>query len=112
MIEQLQGRVVQSATAIESGKRNVDNTVNAFNEASNVFTSLKGSSERVDQLSKQTADATAVQTDVAGEISQSLSRLNEQTVSARGIADTSQKVAEKVKTLSVALKDVTERFQV
>lgn len=112
IIEQLKTSVKESATAIDAGKKNVDNTISIFTEANDVFHSLKGSASNVCEMSQQTAHATKNQMSVSDEISKNVSELSEQTASVSQVAETSEQLACQIQKLADNLNTLVCRFKV
>ncbi|EWH09445.1 methyl-accepting chemotaxis sensory transducer [Catenovulum agarivorans DS-2] len=112
MIEQLQHNVAKSSQAINSGKNNVDKTVEGFAETQNVFEGLMVSAKAVSDLSSQTAQATEEQSTVADDISQNLFALNEQSQAANEVAHTGEGLAQDIGHLSNELNKMVNRFTV
>lgn len=111
MIEQLVSRVDFSTKAITFGKEQADKAVVTFNEANTVFNELQKSSNRVNDMSSQTAAATGEQKAVAEEISRNLFALNEQTSSADKVAERNENLAVQIYDLSKNLSGVVGRFK-
>ncbi|WP_440903897.1 methyl-accepting chemotaxis protein [Catenovulum sp. SX2] len=112
MIAQLQQNVDKSAHAINSGKSNVDKTIDSFSQTNQVFEGLLKSANAVSELSSQTAQATEEQSVVADDISQNLFALNDQSQAANEIAHTGEDLARDIGNLSNALNKMVNRFTV
>lgn len=112
IIQQLQLSVSSSSKAISEGKVNADETANTFVEADTVFHEIQLSSNRVNDMATQTAQATEEQTCVAEEISKNLHGLNEQTESASEVAETGEELSQEIRHFSDNMKQMMSRFKV
>ncbi|WP_417549806.1 methyl-accepting chemotaxis protein [Methylophaga sp.] len=112
IIQQLQLSVTSSSKAISEGKVNADETANTFVEADTVFHEIQLSSNRVNDMATQTAQATEEQTCVAEEISKNLHGLNEQTESASEVAETGEELSQEIRHFSDNMKQMMSRFKV
>jgi len=112
IIQQLQLSVSASAKAISEGKVNADETANTFVEADTVFHEIQQSSNRVNDMATQTAQATEEQTCVAEEISKNLHGLNQQTESASEVAETGEELSQEIRSFSENMKQMMSRFKV
>lgn len=112
IIQKLQLSVSASAKAISEGKVNADETANTFVEADTVFHEIQQSSNRVNDMATQTAQATEEQTCVAEEISKNLHGLNQQTESASEVAETGEELAQEIRRFSENMKQMMSRFKV
>ncbi|ODN67549.1 methyl-accepting chemotaxis protein [Methylophaga muralis] len=112
IIQKLQLSVSSSSKAISEGKVNADETANTFVEADAVFNEIQQSSNRVNDMATQTAQATEEQTCVAEEISKNLHGLNQQTESASEIAETGEELAQEIRHFSDNMKQMMGRFKV
>lgn len=112
IIHKLQLSVSSSSKAIAEGKVNADETANIFVEADTVFQEVQQSSNRVNDMATQTAQATEEQTCVAEEISKNLHGLNEQTESASQVAETGEELSEEIRQFSDSMKQMMSRFKV
>lgn len=112
IIQKLQLSVSASAKAISEGKVNADETANTFVEADTVFHEIQQSSNRVNDMATQTAQATEEQTCVAEEISKNLHGLNQQTESASEVAETGEELSQEIRSFSDNMKQMMGRFKV
>jgi methyl-accepting chemotaxis protein len=112
IIQKLQLSVTSSSKAISEGKVNADETANTFVEADAVFNEIQQSSNRVNDMATQTAQATEEQTCVAEEISKNLHGLNQQTESASEVAETGEELAQEIRHFSDNMKQMMSRFKV
>lgn len=112
IIQKLQASVGSSSKAISEGKVNADETAKTFVEADTVFHEIQASSNRVNDMATQTAQATEEQTCVAEEISKNLHGLNEQTESASEVAETGEELSQEIKRFSDTMKNMMARFKV
>lgn len=112
IIQKLQLSVSASAKAISEGKVNADETANTFVEADTVFHEIQQSSNRVNDMATQTAQATEEQTCVAEEISKNLHGLNQQTESASEVAETGEELSQEIRRFSDNMKQMMSRFKV
>lgn len=112
IIQELQLSVTSSSKAISEGKVNADETANTFVEADTVFHEIQLSSNRVNDMATQTAQATEEQTCVAEEISKNLHGLNEQTESASEVAETGEELSQEIRDFSDNMKQMMSRFKV
>lgn len=112
ILHKLQLSVSSSSKAISDGKVNADETANTFVEADTVFHEIQQSSNRVNDMATQTAQATEEQTCVAEEISKNLHGLNQQTDSASEVAETGEQLSLEIKTFSENIKQMMSRFKV
>lgn len=112
IIQKLQLSVSASAKAISEGKVNADETANTFVEADTVFHEIQQSSNRVNDMATQTAQATEEQTCVAEEISKNLHGLNQQTESASEVAETGEELSQEIRSFSDSMKQMMSRFKV
>lgn len=112
IIQKLQLSVSASSKAISEGKMNADETANTFVEADTVFHEIQESSNRVNDMATQTAQATEEQTCVAEEISKNLHGLNEQTESASEVAETGEQLSQEIRRFSDTMKQMMGRFKV
>ena len=112
IIQKLQLSVSASSKAISEGKVNADETANTFVEADTVFHEIQQSSNRVNDMATQTAQATEEQTCVAEEISKNLHGLNQQTESASEVAETGEELSQEIRRFSDNMKQMMSRFKV
>ena len=112
MIEQLKQNVTQSSSAISNSKQRADQTVGYFDEVDRIFAELRMSFGKVQSMAAETAQATEEQSGVATEISRNLYNLNEQTNSAKQVADTSKRQADQIDQLYHQLDNLVGRFKV
>jgi len=101
-----------SSKAISEGKVNADETANTFVEADKVFHEIQQSSNRVNDMATQTAQATEEQTCVAEEISKNLHGLNQQTEAASEVAETGEELSQEIRRFSESMKQMMSRFKV
>ncbi|WP_017444704.1 methyl-accepting chemotaxis protein [Gayadomonas joobiniege] len=111
MIEQLEVSVAHSANAVTDGQQHADSALESFSEASLLLNDMLKSSDRVHELSVQTAQATEEQTCVAEEISQNLYKLNEESEHASDIAKTAESLANEISQLSDNLNQLVGKFK-
>lgn len=111
MIQNLQNRVNQAASAINSGKANADKTLAFFAQADQVFQQIQRSSQRVNDMATQTASATEAQTVVSEEITKNLHGLHDQASAAGGIAQNNEMLSSQIKQLSTTLFSLVGRFK-
>ncbi|HAD30286.1 MAG TPA: methyl-accepting chemotaxis protein [Methylophaga sp.] len=112
IIQKLQLSVGASSKAISEGKVNADETANTFVEADKVFHEIQQSSNRVNDMATQTAQATEEQTCVAEEISKNLHGLNQQTEAASEVAETGEELSQEIRRFSESMKQMMSRFKV
>ncbi|KKM74078.1 hypothetical protein LCGC14_1403970, partial [marine sediment metagenome] len=112
IIGALQASVIQSAKAINQGKKNVDETAVTFEEAGNVFVEIQTSSDRVNDMAIQTAAATEEQSFVAEEISRNIHGLSEQTENANNLVLKGDELSQQVSVSSEGLASLMGRFKV
>jgi methyl-accepting chemotaxis protein len=112
IIQKLQLSVGASSKAISEGKVNADETANTFVEADTVFHEIQQSSNRVNDMATQTAQATEEQTCVAEEISKNLHGLNQQTEAASEVAETGEELSQEIRRFSESMKQMMSRFKV
>lgn len=112
IIGALQASVIQSAKAINQGKKNVDETAVTFEEAGNVFVEIQTSSDRVNDMAIQTAAATEEQSFVAEEISRNIHGLSEQTENANNLVLKGDDLSQQVSVSSEGLASLMGRFKV
>ncbi len=112
MVEEFAASVEQSLHAIERGKTNADQVVAIIAEASQVFNDLYASSQKVNEMSNQTAHATKEQTNVAEEVSGNLSHLSEQTAESEALSQQTENAAKTMQALVDELHHLIVRFKV
>ncbi|RNF52892.1 methyl-accepting chemotaxis protein [Marinomonas hwangdonensis] len=112
MIEQLKNNVVESSSAIADSKSRADQTVGYFDEVDRIFAGLRSSFAKVQAMAAQTAQATEAQSGVATAINRNLDKLNEQTSSAKLIAETCKRQSDQVNQLYLELDNLVGRFKV
>jgi methyl-accepting chemotaxis protein len=112
IIEELQGSVLDSSSAIASGKKNADDTVEMFKQAYEVFEEIHNSAIKVNNLANLTAEATGEQSAVAEEINKNLHQLNEQSEAANSVAETGLGLSDRVRDVSLSLNRLVGSFKV
>ncbi len=112
MIQALQSRVNEAATAISSGKTNADLTVSSFSQAEQVFRQLQQSSIKVNDMATQTASATEEQAIVSEEITKNLYALHDQASAAGEIAKDNDRLSNEIRQLSDTLFGLVGKFKI
>jgi methyl-accepting chemotaxis protein len=112
MIQALQSRVNEAATAISSGKTNADLTVSSFSQAEQVFRQLQLSSIKVNDMATQTASATEEQALVSEEITKNLYALHDQAGAAGDIAKENDRLSNDIRQLSDTLFGLVGKFKI
>lgn len=112
MIQALQSRVNEAATAISSGKTNADLTVSSFSQAEQVFRQLQQSSIKVNDMATQTAAATEEQALVSEEITKNLYALHDQASAAGEIAKENDRLSNEIRQLSDTLFNLVGKFKI
>ncbi|EGM77142.1 methyl-accepting chemotaxis protein [Rheinheimera sp. A13L] len=112
MIQALQSRVNEAATAISSGKTNADLTVSSFSQAEQVFRQLQQSSIKVNDMATQTAAATEEQALVSEEITKNLYALHDQASAAGDIAKDNDRLSNEIRLLSDTLFGLVGKFKI
>lgn len=112
MIQALQSRVNEAATAISSGKTNADLTVSSFSQAEQVFRQLQQSSIKVNDMATQTASATEEQALVSEEITKNLYALHDQASAAGNIAKDNDRLSNEIRQLSDTLFGLVGKFKI
>lgn len=112
MIQALQSRVNEAATAISSGKTNADLTVTSFSQAEQVFRQLQQSSIKVNDMATQTASATEEQALVSEEITKNLYALHDQAGAAGDIAKENDRLSNDIRQLSDTLFGLVGKFKI
>ena len=112
MIQALQSRVNEAATAISSGKTNADLTVSSFSQAEQVFRQLQQSSIKVNDMATQTAAATEEQAVVSEEITKNLYALHDQASAAGDIAKNNDRLSNEIRLLSDTLFGLVGKFKI
>lgn len=112
MIQALQSRVNEAATAISSGKTNADLTVSSFSQAEQVFRELQQSSIKVNDMATQTAAATEEQAVVSEEITKNLYALHDQASAAGEIAKDNDRLSNEIRQLSDTLFGLVGKFKI
>lgn len=112
MISQLKDKVHASSISTRNSQTNVSSTVSNFERVMTIFTALKDSFAKVQNMAAQTAQATQEQSQVANEINENLIALKSQTDAAQGVSNLIQEQASQINDLYSALDQQVGSFKV
>ncbi len=112
MIERLKLSVKEASEAIRNSRVNADSTVTNFEEVMRIFEGLSDSSDKVQGMAAQTAQATQEQSTVANHINQNLVELKDQTEGVNQMADLVQQQSYRINELYQSLNKQVDSFKV
>lgn len=112
IIDQLKNNVTASSNSIQGCRKNADGAIATFNEVSQIFNTLSGSFQHVQEMVQQTAQGASEQSTVSQSIMHNLLELKEQTDGVEELSNMVSSHSEQIQELFRKLNSNVGSFKV
>ncbi|MFM2478777.1 methyl-accepting chemotaxis protein [Celerinatantimonas sp. MCCC 1A17872] len=112
IIDQLKNNVTASSNSIQGCRKNADGAIATFNEVSQIFNTLSGSFQHVQEMVQQTAQGASEQSTVSQSIMHNLLELKEQTDGVEEVSNMVSSHSEQIQELFRKLNSNVGSFKV